>query len=440
MLFLDPFHGGSHRAFARGWAERSRHRITILDLPPRFWKWRLRGAAFAFAERLERLDAMGPRPGDGGEADARPSAARRPDAWRSDARRASASAQPEPDRRRERRAGWDVVVATSLMDAAAFMATARLDAPLVVYFHENQLSYPRPPGEPLDHGLALASLSSAAAADAVVFNSRFHRGEFFRGLGEWIARFPEHAPLRAARAIERRTLVIPPGLDWEALAPLAAKVRESERRPGAGPLILWNHRWEFDKNPGAFFSAMRALAQRGWTYRLALLGENTQFVPKPFLEAREALGPRIVRYGFARTTASYRAWLGRADIVVSTSRQENFGLSVTEAISAGAFPVLPARLSYPEILPAHLHPACLYQDQRDLIARLERLIAHPDELREGRRARSLLMRRYDWSRIAPELDDLVARISRASSEKKGKKPSSKAARGAARSRRRRSVT
>ena len=366
VLFLDPFHGGSHRAFARGWAVRSRHAITILDLPPRFWKWRLRGAALAFAERLERLRAR----------------------------------------------TFDAVVATSLMDAAAFMAAARLRAPLVVYFHENQLSYPRPPGEPLDHGLALASLTSAAAADAVVFNSQFHRREFFRGLDEWIGRFPEFAPRRTARAIERKAAVIPPGIDWEALAPLAARARESERRPAAGPLILWNHRWEFDKNPGAFFAAMRVLAQRGSTYRLALLGENTQFVPTPFLEAKALLGARIVRYGFAKSEASYRAWLGRADIVVSTSRQENFGLSVTEAISAGAFPVLPARLSYPEILPAPLHGACLYRSQEELIGKLEHLLAHPGSLHDGRRSRSLLMRRYDWSRVAPRLDTLVESLVR----------------------------
>src|SRR5207244_4682375 len=86
-----------------------------------------------------------------------------------------------------------------------------------------QLSYPRPPGEPLDHGLALASLSSAAAADAVVFNSRFHRRVFFGGLAEWVARFPEYAPRRTVAAIRRRACVITPGIDWRGLSPLAER-------------------------------------------------------------------------------------------------------------------------------------------------------------------------------------------------------------------------
>src|SRR5436309_7685483 len=85
VLFLEPFDGGSHRAFARGWAARSRHGVTIAALPARFWKWRLRGAAYAFAERLRgRLDR------------------------------------------------YDAVVATSLMNAAEFAACSRLARPLVV--------------------------------------------------------------------------------------------------------------------------------------------------------------------------------------------------------------------------------------------------------------------------------------------------------------------
>jgi hypothetical protein len=52
FLFLEPFYGGSHRVFADGWIERSRHRIDLLTLPPRFWKWRMRGAALHFARRV----------------------------------------------------------------------------------------------------------------------------------------------------------------------------------------------------------------------------------------------------------------------------------------------------------------------------------------------------------------------------------------------------
>ena len=49
ILLLSPYHGGSHRAFAEGLAAASRHELTILSLPARFWKWRMRGAALLLA-------------------------------------------------------------------------------------------------------------------------------------------------------------------------------------------------------------------------------------------------------------------------------------------------------------------------------------------------------------------------------------------------------
>ena len=414
MLFLEPFDGGSHRAFARGWKARSRHAIEIAALPARFWKWRVRGAGLAFAERFaKRLDR------------------------------------------------FDAVVATSLLNAADFAAATRLDLPLIVYFHENQLSYPRPPGEPLDHGLALASLASASAADAVVFNSTFHRDAFFRGLEEWVVRFPENAPAKMVRAIRRRSTVIRPGIDWQGLAPLALRgpdgegagedgnrresiadtgqggdrwtrsiprvpespgralkasdkeahtaLRKGGVRTAEAPLILWNHRWEFDKNAPAFFWALDQVAAAGRDFRVALLGENTQVVPTPFLEARERLGARVVHYGFVPSEKAYRSWLGRADIIVSTSKQENFGIAVTEAVAAGAFPLLPSRLAYPEVLPERFHEDCLYRSQNDLVRRLDRLLAKPALLAQGRLARSRAMRRYDWKSAALRLDAVVER-------------------------------
>lgn len=377
ILFLEPFDGGSHRAFARGWAARSRHRIRIEALPARLWKWRLRGAAWTFAER--------------------------------------------PSVRAALQAGrFDAVVATSMMNAADFRAAARLSIPLILYVHENQLRYPRPPDEPLDHGLALASLASAAAADALVFNSRFHRRDFFSGLADWLRRFPERAPARTVSALRRRASVIPPGIEWDALWALAEK-RGREGARGA-PVILWNHRWEFDKNAGAFFAALGALASRGQDFRLVLLGENSQFVPKPFLEARERFGPKILRYGYVPSRRDYLRWLERSDIVVSTARQENFGISIVEAIAAGVFPVLPSRLSYPEILPAAADRSCFHATQAQLVSVLSGLLQRSGTIASGRARRARAMRRFDWSLVAPRLDvlvdDIVGRDQRAEAPKR----------------------
>ena len=53
--------------------------------------------------------------------------------------------------------------------------------------------------------------------------------------------------------------------------------------------------------------------------------------------------------GFAKDKAHYWDLLQQSDIVISTSNQEFFGISIVEAVYAGCYPILPKRLSYPEV-------------------------------------------------------------------------------------------
>ena len=93
-----------------------------------------------------------------------------------------------------------------------------------------------------------------------------------------------------------------------------------------------------------------------------------------------------------------------ADVVVSTAHHEFFGISVTEAIYAGAFPVLPNRLVYPERVPEHLHARCLYDDDQDLVDKLEWAVAHDGARREVAEAMRPLMADADWGTVARRYD------------------------------------
>jgi glycosyltransferase involved in cell wall biosynthesis len=180
--------------------------------------------------------------------------------------------------------------------------------------------------------------------------------------------------------------------------------------------VIWNHRWEFDKDPETFFRVLYRLTDEGIRLRVALLGENFQFVPTPFLEARERLGARVVQYGYAADRNEYLGWLARGDVVVSTALQENFGIAVVEAIRLGCHPLLPRRLSYPELLPEELHESCLYDGEADLASRLRALLLDPARLAGPRAALAEAMERFSWERqIASydrELDRLGARRAR----------------------------
>jgi glycosyltransferase involved in cell wall biosynthesis len=167
--------------------------------------------------------------------------------------------------------------------------------------------------------------------------------------------------------------------------------------------VLWNQRWEYDKDPETMLQALYALADEGLQFRVALAGENFRVTPDEFNQARSRLGDRLEHYGYAESEAEYAELLHRADIVLSTAIHEFFGVSVVEAIYRGCLPVLPRRLSYPELLPPELHERCLYDDFAGLLARLRSAIAEPaapSTLREA-------MARFDWSLQAPAYDALM---------------------------------
>jgi glycosyltransferase involved in cell wall biosynthesis len=149
--------------------------------------------------------------------------------------------------------------------------------------------------------------------------------------------------------------------------------------------------------------ALYALADEGMPLRVALAGENFRQQPEEFASARERLGERLIHFGYAESEADYTRLLWDADVVLSTAIHEFFGVSVVEAIYCGATPVLPRRLSYPELTPAGLHAVCLYDDFTGLLARLKAALTSRERRPELRAA----VARFDWSVMGPVYDDLM---------------------------------
>jgi len=139
-------------------------------------------------------------------------------------------------------------------------------------------------------------------------------------------------------------------------------------------------------------------------FRLAILGENFQAVPKVFIAARERFGDRILHYGYVDSKEEYHRWLRRGDIVISTANQENFGISTVEAIRFGCLPLLPRRLSYPEILSERFHPLCLYHRQEDLVVKLGHALENIDTFSTLRRDLAMVMARYAWENLISSYD------------------------------------
>lgn len=358
ILLVEPYFAGSHAAWARGLSEHSGHRWNRLTLPGQNWKWRMHGGALTLARQLR-------------DRDLRP----------------------------------DLIVATDMLDLTTFLALTRdrtAGIPVVAYFHENQLAYPWSPRDRdarrgRDRHYGFINLATALAADAVWFNSAHNRDTFLAGVRDMLARMRDHQELERVSELAERAEVVPLGLDLRAFD--AHRPREPRQGP---PLILWSHRWEHDKAPEPFFRALFRLADAGHAFEVAVLGAHSQRYPPIFDEARQRLGNRLERFGYAGDLADYARWLWAADILPVTSHHDFFGISVAEAVYCRTFPLLPDALAYPELLPEPEHRVCFYRAEEDLTERLAALLRDGTALPPKQLADWIA--RFDWSVMAPVYD------------------------------------
>jgi glycosyltransferase involved in cell wall biosynthesis len=359
IWLVEPYYVGSHRAWSDGYQAHSQHDVRLLTLPGRFWKWRMLGGAVTLAHKAQTLDECP-----------------------------------------------DLILASDMLNLPVFLVLAghRLaGVPVAFYFHENQLTYPLQPGEKRDLHYGFINFVSALRADAVFFNSSYHLDSFFDELPRLLKHFPDYNELWAVDVLRAKSQVLPLGLDlarFEAYRPVQSATGR--------PLLLWNHRWEYDKDPGTFFRAVYALVEEGLDFGLILLGESLRNWPEEFLTARQRLPDHIVHFGFAEDVADYARLLWQADVVVSTALHEFFGAAVVEACACNCFPILPRRLSYPELIPPEHHEACLYDDFDGLLARLRHLIAHIEIARSFSLGEYLA--HFDWRRMAARYDWLFERV------------------------------
>jgi glycosyltransferase involved in cell wall biosynthesis len=375
ILILEPYFTGSHAAWAEGYVKHSQHNVEILSMRGHFWKWRMHGGAATLAREFLVSD-FAP----------------------------------------------DLLLATDILDLTTFLALTRTetaDIPTAIYFHENQLSYPwssedRDVLQKRDKHYGFINYVSALAADVVFFNSQYHLDSFLTELSRLLKHFPDYNELESVEQIKNKSSVLPLGLDLKRFdrynpRQQKSKIANSEsvlsKVEGSKietPLILWNHRWEYDKNPGDFFQALQILAKRGLDFKVAILGERFRQQPTEFVKAQAELGARVVHCGYVEDFATYAGWLWQADLLPVTSNQDFFGVSVMQALYCHCYPLLPRRLAYPELIPPKFHADHFYSDFNDLVERLETALRDVETIRQ--QSLRTVAARYDWTNIAPEYD------------------------------------
>jgi len=351
VLLLEPYYGGSHKSFINSLIELP-FDFELMTLPARKWKWRMRLAAPYFAQKLYETVSR-----------------------------------------------FDRIICSSFVDVAAFRGMAPSwvrEVPLLTYFHENQLSYPVQVKDERDFHFALTNITSALASDSNAFNSSYNLNSFLEEM-ENLLKFSHDLKLdNPGEIIREKSIILPPAMDFSMI--------DSSDEPdrGGSAIILWNHRWEHDKNPDLFFRTLFELDRKGIDFRLVVLGQSYERQPRVFSEARKRLVDKVLTFGYSDSRRDYARWLRKADIVVSTATHEFFGLSVLEAVRAGCRPLLPRRLSYPEIFPDEF----LYEEE-DFTERLSQDVI--SKARLSNKQAIELTDRFSIDSLAPVYTEWIAK-------------------------------
>ena len=347
ILLLEPYYGGSHKAFLHGLSRYVDMEFTLVTLPARKWKMRMQTAAPWLAEQIVDLCKNGEH--------------------------------------------FDGMLCSTFLDLAvlrSLLARAGIWLPAAVYFHENQFAYPGRIRDPGYFQFTGINLSTALCADLLAFNSRFNFDSFLSGIRKFIAKVSDVSLHDVIAQIQAKSSVLYPGLDFSDIDNIAPQPRSGT------PVLIWNHRWEHDKNPNTFFHALYELDATGVDFGLIVLGQNFHDRPPVFAEAEKRLARHIIHFGYVNDRARYVRLLHQGDLVVSTAGHEFFGMSVLEAARAGCRPLVPDRLSYVE----------LYADQfryrsGSLVKTLRAALASlPDQ--EGRGEYSKIATPYAWPSLA----------------------------------------
>ena len=360
ILMIEPYFEGSHKRWILDFQKFSGHNIELLTLPGRHWKWGMHGGAITLAQKYNELNFKA-----------------------------------------------DIIIASDMLNLPLFKSIANTsNIPIVVYFHENQITYPWSPNDRdiskgRDHHYGFINYSSALVSDLNLFNSNFHRESFTESLKNFLSNFPDHNDYSNIEIIKSKSKTLYLGIDLKKFDAyrINEKINES-------PILLWNHRWEHDKNPDDFMNVIGALDIKKLDFKCILLGKNKQKKSGYFDKFVNHFSHRIIHAGYCENFEEYASYLWQADICPITSIQDFFGISIAEAVYCNTLPLLPNRLSYPEIY--NNNNNLFYKDKNELISKLEKLIINKDSIHTKKIKE--LIQKFDWTNMINDYDNLFKDI------------------------------
>lgn len=361
ILAIEPFYSGSHKAFLKGLKKYSGHNIIPIKLNYKGWKWRMHGDSVTLAHLTSQIEE-----------------------------------------------DIDLLFLSSMTNLPAFLALTNprfAHTPKIMYMHDNQFTRPIPEGETRDLTYCYINYLSMLVADKLVFSSQFHLDDLLEALPQFLDNYPDDKHYNTVEQIKEKSVVLYPGLE---LKPFDEQpdTRQSNERP----VIVWNQRWQFDRNPAMFFRVLNRLNDIDLKFDLILAGDTKHEKPEEFAKAWSRYGQQITHFGYVEDKENYSRLLHSGDIVVSTATYEFFCTPILEAVYCGCHPLVPRSLHYPELIPEGLHhpllhAPVLYDTEDDLFHHLRDLIMGKNKALPKNSLQNIC-KHLDWSRRIREYDKM----------------------------------
>lgn len=365
ILAIEPYYSVSHKAFLKGLEEYSSHNIIPIKLNYKGWKWRMHGDSVTLAELTKQVEE-----------------------------------------------DIDVLLVSSMTNLPAFLALTNprfAHTPKIMYMHDNQFTRPIPEGETRDMTYCYINYLSMLVADQLIFSSQFHLDDLLDALPGFLDNYPGDKHYATVDQIRDKSLVLHPGLELKYFDQHADTRTKNDR-----PVIVWNQRWQFDRNPAMFFRVLNRLNDIDLTFDLILAGDSKHEKPDEFAKAWKRFGDQITHFGYVDDKEAYSKLLHSGDIVVSTATYEFFCVAIMEAIYCGCHPLVPNSLHYPELIPESLHNPLLhapviYNDEDQLFLHLRNLLQKKTKPLPKSTLQNI-NKHLDWNRMIRKFDELFDRV------------------------------
>jgi hypothetical protein len=137
----------------------------------------------------------------------------------------------------------DLIISTDMLDLSLFLSLTREithNIKTIIYFHENQLTYPKNENEKNLHTsiYSFINFTSMLSSNKILFNSNFHFNDFTSNVKKILNQQRDNNEFETIEEIKKKSDILYVGVDLNILNEYKILKKNFKEK-----IIIWNHRW-----------------------------------------------------------------------------------------------------------------------------------------------------------------------------------------------------